>query len=84
WPFDEQLSTSQLDDNFSRSTNPWQRDQIESPRRSPPRDLSTTERRWRPASERFGQNEDVEADDDLIDGLNQLADDVAQIWAMQR
>ncbi len=84
WEFHEQLRTSQLDDNFSRSTNPWQRDQIESPRRSVPRDLSTTERRWRPASERFGQSEDVEADDDLIDGLNQLADDVAQIWAMQR
>ena len=84
WAFREQLHTSQLESHFRPSTSLWQRDQIDSPRHFVPHAVSTREPRWRSAADRFEQIDAAEVEDDLIDGLNQLADDVARIWARQR
>jgi hypothetical protein len=83
WRIDEPLGTRQLAEVTGLSNSSWQKERFESPRPAASLDASVLERRWRLVSRQFEQPDDGEIEDDLIDGLDQLAADVAQVWVKQ-
>lgn len=85
WGLGQRLRPAQRENDFKLAPSPWHRQEIDSPSLLVSPSVSADVQRLSPAADRIEPRDASDlGNDELLDGLDQLADDVARIWAMER